>query len=137
MPYSKHRHSLRIALRDHSKHIERANMHCQGITCTSLFYVGLTSSRGQKLEFLKGMANIFFKFYENLKTYKVMPVFNLTQALSLCTLLSLQDCCTLFAHALNLPRDFVELFSVQTNKLNILADKLSLPTQNFLLNFFQ
>ncbi len=33
-----------------SIHIERANMHCQGIACTRSFYVGLTSAEGKKLE---------------------------------------------------------------------------------------
>jgi hypothetical protein len=33
----------------HSIHTEGANMHCQGITCTRSFYIGLTSAEGQKL----------------------------------------------------------------------------------------
>jgi hypothetical protein len=30
----------------HSMQIERANMHCQHIACTALFYIGLTSAEG-------------------------------------------------------------------------------------------
>jgi hypothetical protein len=36
--------------RDHSMHVERVNMHCQGIACTRSAYIGLTSVEGQKLE---------------------------------------------------------------------------------------
>ncbi len=53
-----------------SIHIERANMHCQGIACTILFHVGLTSAVSQKLKRLKWTAiNIFYKYYENLANH--------------------------------------------------------------------
>jgi hypothetical protein len=40
-----------------SIHTERANMHCQGIACTRSFDMGLTPTRGQKLECLKWCGN--------------------------------------------------------------------------------
>ncbi len=43
-----------------SIHIERANMHCQGIACTRSFYVGLTSAGGKKLECFKRTVNKIF-----------------------------------------------------------------------------
>ncbi len=42
-----------LAHRDCSIHIERANMHCQGITCTRSFDMGLKSAEGQNLECFK------------------------------------------------------------------------------------
>ncbi len=39
--------------RDLSLHLERANMHCQGIACTRSFDNGLKSNESQKLECFK------------------------------------------------------------------------------------
>ncbi len=75
--------------RDHSIiHLVRASMHCKGISCTRSFNVGLTSAEGQKLECFKRTANnIFHEHDENLVDIlhsKVMPVFYINLAISLC-----------------------------------------------------
>ncbi len=70
--------------RDHSLHIEKTNMHYQGIACTRSYHEGLTSAEGQKLEcFIWTSKNILICSYENLvnpSCSKVMPVFYLTKA---------------------------------------------------------
>jgi hypothetical protein len=43
--------------RDHSKPIESANMHWQGIECTRSFYMGLASAECQELKCFKLASN--------------------------------------------------------------------------------
>jgi hypothetical protein len=43
---------------DHTIHIERANMHCQGFDMT--FYMGLASAEGQNLKCFESTANNIF-----------------------------------------------------------------------------
>jgi hypothetical protein len=68
-------------------------MHSHGTACTRSFCMGLTSARDLKLDsFLMNGKKIFYKYYENevnLLCSKVVPVFKLTQTLSMSILQSL------------------------------------------------
>jgi hypothetical protein len=60
-------HLCSMRHRDHSIHIERANMHCQGIACTRSFYLYLTSAEGLKLD--QFCSKVMAKFYLNQGLY--------------------------------------------------------------------
>jgi hypothetical protein len=52
--------------RDQRVHLQRANMHYQGITCTNSTNMGLKSAEDPRLIcVLNGNQIIFFKYYEN------------------------------------------------------------------------
>jgi len=71
---------------ERSIHLERANMHCQGIARTLSFFGRLTSAEGQKPECFKRMYIILNKNYENLMKSQcsiIMSVFCLSRV-SLC-----------------------------------------------------
>ncbi len=42
---------------DHSVHIEKENVYCQGIACSGWFDLGLTSAEDQNLDCFKWTAN--------------------------------------------------------------------------------
>ncbi len=64
-------------------------MHCQGIACTRLFYMGLTSAEGQKLECFKWTENHTFINILNWLCSNAALVFNHALAFSMCTKKSL------------------------------------------------
>jgi hypothetical protein len=67
---------------------ERTNMRCQGMACTKSFDIRLTSAEGHNLKCLKQKI-IFLKVHlVNALSSKPMPVFYITQALSMCILKS-------------------------------------------------
>jgi hypothetical protein len=75
---------VNLAVKKGSIHIQRATMHCQGIACTESFDMGLTPAEGQKLECFKWTPNnTFIIALEITLCNKIMPVFCLTQALSM------------------------------------------------------
>jgi len=67
-------------------------MYCKGIEYNRSFYMGLTLSKGQKLEWSKLTANNIYMYYENLVNTlcsKVMVVISINHVLSMCILQSL------------------------------------------------